>query len=144
MAIRYFKKVSPMEKLWMSNGHHLKFRDLGKFAYLKSDDPEINEDPKTLAEIDAGMKNKVGGVSEISATQYDDEFVKKNSTTQSGESNRRWREEFGQAVPMDTLAPRVSREPAAVAESTGLGATVETTPRVPSKSLREMANLGHR
>lgn len=144
MATRYFKKYNPLAKQWLSNGHYLQFNSNGnpKWAYLKSNDLEINENPEILAEIDAAIKNKVGSIHEITAAQYDAEFVKKNSTTQSQKLN--WREEFGAIVPMDTLGPRVLQRPVAEDNPSALGSTVETIPRIPTKSLREMANLGHR
>lgn len=148
MAIRYFRKHSPNVKLWMF-GRPIQFAAFGKFGYLKSDDPEIaNHASKSvdeiLAQIDLGIRQGVGGVEEISAAQYDSDFLKKKAQTiLSPKSN--WREEIGGHISPDTLLSGLAQvaRPAPVSDAEPTvpdSRTVSPTVR----SLRERATLGHR
>ena len=139
MPIRYFKKHNPNVKLWMPSGHALQFAQIGKYGYMRSDSPEIAEDPKILTEIDLGIKTEIGGVREISASQWEDEYVKKNLSPQYQGSRTNWREEFGLTVGADTVSPRVS-EKAAVAASADPVQPAADAP--PVRSLRDRANFG--
>ena len=143
MATRYFKKHNPNVKLFLKcTGGVLHFQQVDKFGYLKSDDPQIGDNPSILDELDTGMRNQVGGVIEISAAQYDAAIKKKALSQSFPGSSPSWREEISAARPLDTLGIRVL-EPAAVA-SQQVPSSQETTSAPQVRSLRERANLGIR
>lgn len=140
---RYFKKFSPNVELWMSNGRHLKFPSSNdKFGYLSSDDPQIHNDPAILAEISAGIEKQVGGVQEITAQQYEDEWIKKKSLSGSSPASKPlWREEVSAATVADTLiAPLVGRAKAVAVPDQD----ADATPAVNVRSLRDRARVGSR
>jgi len=140
---RYFRKFSPNVELWMSTGRHIKFpTSNGKFGYLASDDPQIKDDPAILAEIEKGIQNQVGGVQEISAEQYEEEWVKKkNSTTLSQGSKRLWRDEVSAPIMSDTITG-LSARPAAQVKHDVPRETID--PVASGSSLRERARVGSR
>lgn len=94
---RYFKKLVPSTPIWLSNGTPLRFETVdGNVGYYTTDDFYM------LSELDACLRGNRGGVSEISASDYE-EFLKKKEV--SGASRRplpKSREEFRAPKPLDT------------------------------------------
>lgn len=143
MATRYFRKFSPNVKLFVkATGKQIHFIPIGDFGYIRSDDSQIQDDPKILAEIDVGIKNEVGGVQEITFAQYDAAIKKKELNPSSPAWRTPYREEIRAGTPLDTLGVRVNAPVAAV--NPAPESSKESVSSPPVRSLRERANLGTR
>lgn len=145
MATRYFRKPSPKVKLWMF-GRPIQFVEEGKFGYITSDDPQIQHHPKgadaVLAEIERGIREGQGAVSEIGAGQYENEFIKKKQQPNLSRAPK-WREEISAGTSLDTLAPKVDRVAAAASkpQPQSIQPAPDTAPPAVT-TLRDRANLG--
>lgn len=137
MPIRYFKKHNGNVKLWMF-GRPIQFHLLGTNGFIRSDDPLIRDDAKIMAEIDRGIRDEQGGVTELSESQYEDLYVKKKLSPPSPVSKRAWREELGFGQTQDTLGQRLvsAVEPKAPTPPPPQEATQS------NQSLRAKVNLG--
>lgn len=141
MATRYFRKRSPLINLFMSNGRHIKFAEMDKtWGYLTSDDRQIRNDEKILAEIDQGIADERGGVQEITASEYNELHTKKKAMSSSSpESTTHWREEITAGTDISTLGFKAAPQKAVAAPEQS--AAVEQDSKANALSLRERVNL---
>jgi hypothetical protein len=143
MATRYFKKHAPNVALWMSNGHHVTFPTLdNRIGYLTSDDPQINGNQKMLDDIDAAIKAQRGAVSEITAADYEELWVKKKASKQSlPGSVKPWREEMSLGTSPDTMSNPLGK-PKVAAEPSRPESKPDEPEAPPKRSLKDRARVG--
>lgn len=129
-------------------GRPIKFQALGDFAYITSDDPLIQHHTKgvdaVLVEIDRGIREGQGGVIEITAAQYENEFVKKKASSNSSPASKpHWREEIRADMSPDTLAPKLDQvaRPVVGSKAPAADPDAPVNAATPARSLRERANL---
>lgn len=128
-------------------GRPIKFHVFGDFGYIASDDPLIQNHAKgeaaVLVEIDRGIREGQGGVIEITATQYENEFVKKKVQSNSSPASKpHWREEVRADMSPDTLAPKLDQVARpVVASKTAVDPAAPANSTAPVRSLRERANF---
>ena len=92
--MRYFKKERPRTPIYLPNGSQVKFEtNDGITGYYESDDPNLINHFLTL------IREKRGGIAEITAAEFQEGKKKADSTP----SKPSWREEFGGGFMPDTL-----------------------------------------
>lgn len=100
---RFFKKRGPGTPIYLKDGKKISFNNIiGEFGYTRTNDPRL------FKIFDNCISNRSGGISEITQTQYEQEFLSKKHLSSSTPVQRQ-REQL-QSDGKDGLLNRAVRE----------------------------------
>ena len=94
----YFRKSVPRTPVYLASGTPVTFETVDNVNGFRG-----FENPKVIEELRRAIRAERGGLTEITAAEYEEQFVKKKASAKPISPS--WREEFRGPTPIPTFIP---------------------------------------